>query len=42
MLAEAYIALEDYPAAIEVYNKLMEQDPENTYIRSQLEWLHSQ
>jgi len=42
MLAEGYIAVEDYPAAIEVYNKLMEQDPENTYIRSQVEWLHSQ
>ncbi len=42
MLAEGHIDVEDYPAAIEVYIKLLEQDPENNYIRSRLKWLHSQ
>lgn len=45
MLAEGYIDVGDYPAAIEVYNGLLEQNPENiytSYIKSRLEWLHSQ
>ncbi len=29
-------------AAIEAYNKLLEQNPDNDYIKSQLEWLKIQ
>jgi hypothetical protein len=42
MLAEGYIAVDDYPAAIKVYTELLEQDSENKYVRSRLEWLRSQ
>jgi dienelactone hydrolase len=45
MLAEGYINVGDYPAAIEVYNGLLEQNPDNiytNYIKSRLEWLHNQ
>jgi cytochrome c-type biogenesis protein CcmH/NrfG len=42
MLAEGYIAVEDYPAAIKVYAELLEQDSENKHVRSRLEWLQSQ
>ena len=43
-LAEGHIVLGDYPAAIEVYNRLLEQDPDDKddYIKPRLEWLHSQ
>jgi tetratricopeptide (TPR) repeat protein len=43
-LAESHIDIEDYPAAIEVYNRLLEQDPDDNdnYIKPRLEWLHSQ
>jgi pimeloyl-ACP methyl ester carboxylesterase len=45
MLAEGHVAVGDYPAAIEVYNGLLEQNPENiytSYFKSRLEWLHRQ
>ena len=32
----------DVAAAIEAYNRLLEQNPDNDYIKSQLEWLRSQ
>jgi hypothetical protein len=43
-LAEGHKVLGDYPAAIEVYNRLLEQDPDDKddYIKPRLEWLHSQ
>ena len=43
-LAEGQIHFRDYPAAIEVYNRLLEQDPDDkdNYIKPRLEWLHSQ
>jgi len=43
-LAEGYIVIGDHPAAIEVYNRLLEQDPDDkeNYIKPRLEWLHSQ
>lgn len=45
MLAEGYINVGDYPAGIEVYNGLLEQNPDNiytNYIKSRLDWLHNQ
>ena len=42
MLARGYKDVGDYPAAIEAYSKLLEQNPDNNYIKSQLEWLRSQ
>ena len=42
MLAEGYKDIGDYPAAIEAYSKLLEQNPDNDYIKSQLEWLRLQ
>jgi tetratricopeptide (TPR) repeat protein len=41
-LAEAQKDVGNYAAAIEAYNKLLEQNPDNDYIKSQLEWLRSQ
>jgi hypothetical protein len=43
-LAEGYIVIGDHPAAIEVYNRLLELDPDDkdNYIKPRLEWLHSQ
>jgi tetratricopeptide (TPR) repeat protein len=43
-LAENHINIGDHPAAIEVYNRLLEQDPDDkdNYIKPRLEWLHSQ
>jgi dienelactone hydrolase len=43
-LAEGYIAIGDHQAAIGVYNRLLEQDPDDkeNYIKPRLEWLHSQ
>jgi tetratricopeptide (TPR) repeat protein len=42
MLAEAQIALENYPAAIATYEQLLEQFPGQPSITSRLEWLRSQ
>ena len=42
MLAQGYTDIEDYTAAMEVYGKLLEQNPDNSYIQSRLEWLRSQ
>ncbi len=42
MLAEGYKDVGDYPAAIEAYGKLLEQNPDNDYVKSQLEWLRLQ
>jgi cytochrome c-type biogenesis protein CcmH/NrfG len=42
MLAQGYTDIEDYAAAMEVYGELLEQNPDNSYIQSRLEWLRSQ
>ncbi len=42
MLAEGYVDGGDYPAAIEVYSRLLEQHPDDNRIRSRLERLRSQ
>ena len=44
MLAESHIDFGDYASAIEVYNRLLEQDPDDNgnYIKPRLEWLHNQ
>ena len=42
MLAEGHIDVGDYAAAIEVYSRLLEQNPDDSHSRSRLEWLHSQ
>lgn len=41
MLAEGYVDSGDFPAAIEVYNLLLQQNPNDSRIRSRLEWLRS-
>jgi dienelactone hydrolase len=42
LLAESNKEVGDYPAAIEAYIKLLDQDPDNDYLKSQLEWLEVQ
>ncbi len=42
LLASGYKEVADDPAAINVYSKLLEQDPDNDYIKTQLEWLNNQ
>ena len=42
MLAEGHIAVGNYLEAIEVYSRLLERNPDNSHIKSRLEWLHSQ
>ena len=42
MLADGYIDSEDFPAAIEVYSTLLEQNPNDSRIKSRLEWLRNQ
>jgi tetratricopeptide (TPR) repeat protein len=42
MLAEGYIDIGDYPAAIKVYNNLLERNPEDNSSQSRLEWLLNQ
>jgi hypothetical protein len=44
MLAESHIDTGYYPAAIEVYNRLLEQDPNDSgnFIKPRLEWLYDQ
>jgi dienelactone hydrolase len=39
MLAEGHIDGGDYPAAIEVYSRLLERNPDDSFSRSRLEWL---
>jgi tetratricopeptide (TPR) repeat protein len=41
MLAEGYILVENYPAAIEVFSRYLEQHPDDTGARARLEWLRS-
>jgi dienelactone hydrolase len=40
-LAEAYVAVEDYPAAIEIYSRYVEQHPDDAGGRDRLESLRS-
>ncbi len=42
MLAEGYIDGGDFPAAIEVYSRILEQNPDDSRSKARLEWLHSQ
>ena len=42
MLAEGYIDLEDYPAAIDVLSSIVEQDPDNDRAKARLEWARIQ
>jgi dienelactone hydrolase len=42
MLAEGYIDLEDYPAAIDVLSSIVEQNPDNDRAKVRLEWARSQ
>jgi tetratricopeptide (TPR) repeat protein len=42
MLAEGYIRVGDYPAAIEIYSRLVERYPDDGRIKSRLEWLRNQ
>ena len=42
MLAEGYIDMGDYSAAIKIYSRLVEQNPDNDSFKSRLEWLQSQ
>ena len=42
MLAEGHIDGGDYPAAIEIYRRLVERYPDNSFVSSRLEWLRSQ
>ncbi len=42
MLAESHIQVGNYTAAIEVYSRLLERNPEDSNSKSRLEWLHSQ
>ena len=42
MLAQGHTDVGDYPAAIEVYSRLLETNPDDSYSRSQLAWLRSQ
>jgi hypothetical protein len=42
MLAEGYVGVSNYPAAIETYRKLLRQIPDDKYIQDRLEWLQQQ
>ncbi len=42
MLAEGHIDVEDYPAAIVLYSKILERNPDDKGSRSRLEWLRDQ
>jgi pimeloyl-ACP methyl ester carboxylesterase len=42
MLAEGYVGVSNYPAAIETYKKLFEQIPDDKDIKARLEWLQQQ
>jgi dienelactone hydrolase len=42
MLAEGHIDGGDYAAAVEVYSRLLERDPDDSFLRSRLEWLRRQ
>ncbi len=39
VLAQGHIDVGDYPAAIEVYRRLLERFPDNSFLTSRLEWL---
>ena len=41
MLAEGHILVENYPAAIKVYSRYLDQHPNDTGAQSRLEWLRS-
>lgn len=42
MLAVGHKDVGDYAAAIEAYNRLLEHNKDNGYIKSQLKWLRRQ
>ena len=42
MLAQGHTAVGNYTEAIEVYSRLLETNPDDSYSRSQLSWLRSQ
>ncbi len=42
VLAQGHIDVGDYPAAIEVYSRLLERFPGNSFLTSRLEWLRQQ
>ena len=42
MLAEGHIRVGDYPAAIEIYSRLLERNPDDSRSKSRLEWLRNQ
>lgn len=42
MLAEGYAGISNFPAAIEVYQQVLEKNPDDKYIQSRLEWLQKQ
>ena len=41
MLAESYIDIADISAAIAIYDRLLKQDPDNSYFKFRLDWLQS-
>lgn len=42
MLAEGLIAVENFPEAIEVFSRLLQQNPDDNHAQTRLEWLISQ
>ena len=42
MLAQGHTAVGNYTEAIEVYSRLLETNPDDSYSKSQLKWLRSQ
>jgi hypothetical protein len=42
LLGEGHILVGNHSAAIDVYDRLLEQEPQNAWVRSRLEWLRGQ
>jgi len=42
MLAEGYAGISNFPAAIEVYEQVLEKNPDDKYIQGRLDWLQKQ
>ena len=42
MLAEGYVDINNFPAAIEIYQKLLEQSPDDMNSKTRLDWLQKQ
>lgn len=42
MLAEGYVDINNFPAAIEIYQKLLEQTPDDMNSQTRLDWLQKQ